>query len=72
MQLFVIQFTIKLFHLGFKQGLITRNRDARMNEFPLFSFPLLKIVFISWCNLFINKITIILFNYNMRTYIKPM
>jgi len=26
---------------------IMRNRDVRMNEFPLFSFPLLKIVFIS-------------------------
>jgi hypothetical protein len=26
---------------------IIKNSDARMNEFPLFSFPLLKIVFIS-------------------------
>jgi hypothetical protein len=40
---------------------IVRNRDVRMNEFPLFSFPFLKIVFISWCNLFINKFTIMLF-----------
>jgi hypothetical protein len=40
---------------------IIRNRDVRMNEFPLFSFPFLKIVFISWCNLFINKFTIMLF-----------
>jgi len=32
-----------------------------MNEFPLFSFPFLKIVFISWCNLFISKVTIKLF-----------
>jgi hypothetical protein len=40
---------------------IIRNRDARINKFPLFSFPLLRIVFISWCNLFINKLTIILF-----------
>jgi hypothetical protein len=32
-----------------------------MNEFPLFSFPFLKIVFISWCSLFINKLTIMLF-----------
>jgi len=32
-----------------------------MNEFPLFSFPFLRIVFISWCSLFINKFTIILF-----------
>lgn len=40
---------------------IIRNRDVRMNEFPLFSFPFLRIVFISWCNLFINKFTIILF-----------
>jgi len=40
---------------------IMRNRDARINEFPLFSFPFLKIVFISWCNLFISSLTIILF-----------
>jgi hypothetical protein len=33
-----------------------------MNEFPLFSFPFLRIVFISWCSLFINKFTIILFH----------
>ena len=32
-----------------------------MNEFPLFSLPFLRIVFISWCGLFINKFTIILF-----------
>jgi hypothetical protein len=32
-----------------------------MNEFPLFSFPFLRVVFISWCSLFINKLTIILF-----------
>jgi hypothetical protein len=30
-----------------------------MNEFPLFSLPFLRIVFISWCNLFINNLTII-------------
>jgi len=30
---------------------IIKNRDVRINEFPLFSFPFLKIVFISWCNL---------------------
>jgi hypothetical protein len=40
---------------------IIRNRDVRMNEFPLFSFPFLKIVFISWCSLFISKLTILLF-----------
>jgi len=40
---------------------IMRNSDVRMNEFPLFSFPFLRIVFISWCSLFINKFTIILF-----------
>jgi hypothetical protein len=34
---------------------IIRNKDVRINEFPLFSFPFLRIVFISWCNLFINK-----------------
>jgi len=32
-----------------------------MNEFPFFSFPFIRIVFISWCSLFINKLTIILF-----------
>lgn len=40
---------------------IMRNSDVRMNEFPLFSFPFLRIVFISWCSLFINNLTIILF-----------
>ena len=40
---------------------IIRNRDVRMNEFPLFSLPFLRIVFISWCILFINKLTIMLF-----------
>ena len=40
---------------------IMRNSDVRMNEFPLFSFPFLRIVFISWCSLFINKFTIIQF-----------
>jgi len=32
-----------------------------MNEFPLFSFPFLRVVFISWCSLFISNLTIILF-----------
>jgi hypothetical protein len=32
-----------------------------LDEFPLFSFPFLRFVFISWCSLFINKFTIILF-----------
>jgi len=41
---------------------IIRNNDIRMNEFPLFSFPFLGIVFISWCSLFISKLTIILFH----------
>jgi hypothetical protein len=40
---------------------IIRNNDVRMNEFPLFVFPLFKIVFISWCSLFISNVTIILF-----------
>ena len=40
---------------------VMRNNDFRMNEFPLFSFPFLRIVFISWCSLFINKFSIILF-----------
>ena len=33
----------------------------RINEFPLFSFPFLRIVFISWCSLLISNLTIILF-----------
>jgi hypothetical protein len=40
---------------------IIRNSEVRINEFPLFSFPFLKIVFISWCSLFINKLIIMLF-----------
>jgi len=40
---------------------IIKNSDVRINEFPLFSFPLLRIVFISWCNLFISRVTIMLF-----------
>jgi hypothetical protein len=40
---------------------IMKNSDVRMNEFPLFSFSFLRIVLISWCSLFINKFTIILF-----------
>jgi len=40
---------------------IIRNRDVRMNEFPLFSFPFLRIVFISWWSLFIKILIIILF-----------
>jgi len=40
---------------------IIRNREVKMNEFPLFSFPFLRIVFISWCNLFISRLIIILF-----------
>ena len=40
---------------------IIRNSDVRMNEFPLFSFPFLRIVFISWCSLFISNLIIILF-----------
>jgi hypothetical protein len=38
---------------------IIRNSDVKMNEFPLFSIPFVNIVFISWCNLFITKLTII-------------
>jgi len=33
-----------------------------MKEFSLFSFPFLRIVFISWCSLFISNPTIILFH----------
>jgi len=32
-----------------------------MDEFPLFSFPFLRIVFMSWCSLFIRSLTVILF-----------
>jgi hypothetical protein len=41
---------------------IMRNRDVRMNEFPLFSFHFLRTVFISRCSLFISKLTTILFS----------
>jgi len=34
--------------------------DVKMIEFPLFSFPFLRVVFISWCNLFISKLIIII------------
>jgi hypothetical protein len=40
---------------------IIRNNDLNMNEFPLFLFPFLRIVFISSCSLFISKLTVILF-----------
>jgi len=40
---------------------IIRNNEVRIKELPLFSFPFLRIVFISWCNLFISSINIILF-----------
>jgi hypothetical protein len=40
---------------------IIRNNDVKINEFPLFSFPFLRIVFISWCSLFISNLNIILF-----------
>jgi hypothetical protein len=34
--------------------------EVRINEFPLFSFAFLRIV-ISWCSLFISKLTVMLF-----------
>ena len=37
-----------------------KNSDVRMNEFPLFSFPFLRIVFISWCSFFIKIFIIML------------
>jgi hypothetical protein len=40
---------------------IIRNSDVKINEFPLFSFPFLKMVSISWCSLFISRFIIILF-----------
>jgi hypothetical protein len=48
---------------------IIRNNDVRMNEFPIFSFPFLRIVFISWCSLFISKFTmcIMLFRDRINT-----
>jgi hypothetical protein len=33
---------------------IMRKSDVGINEFTLFSFPFLRIVFISWCSLFIS------------------
>jgi hypothetical protein len=53
--------SLGLLEIGMLGCRIIRNRDVRMNEFPLFSFAFLKIVFISWCSLFINKFTIMLF-----------
>jgi hypothetical protein len=40
---------------------IIRNSDVKINEFPLFSFPFLRMVFISWWSLFISRLIIILF-----------
>ena len=40
---------------------IISNSDVRMNEFILFSFHFLRIVFISWCSLFISNLTILLY-----------
>jgi hypothetical protein len=40
---------------------IRRDSKVRMNGIPLFSFPFLRIVFISLCSLFINRSTIMLF-----------
>jgi hypothetical protein len=40
---------------------IIRNSDVRIDEFPLFSFPFFRIVFISWYSLFISKLTIYCF-----------
>jgi hypothetical protein len=40
---------------------IIRNSDVKMSEFPLFSFPFLRIVFISWCSLLISNLIIMLF-----------
>lgn len=40
---------------------IMRNNEVKMNEFPLFWFPFLKIVFISAWSLFISKFNAILF-----------
>jgi len=40
---------------------IIGNNDVRIKDLPLFLFHFLKIVFISWCSLFISKRTIILF-----------
>jgi len=40
---------------------IIRDSEVRMNEFPLFLFPFLRIVFISLCSSFINRVTVMLF-----------
>jgi hypothetical protein len=37
------------------------NSEVKMNEFPLFWFPFLRIVVISLCNLCINRFNIMLF-----------
>lgn len=41
---------------------IIKDSEVRMNEFLLFSFSFLRIVFISLCSLFINRFTIMLFH----------
>ena len=41
---------------------IIRNNDVKIKEFHLFSFPFLRIFFISWCNLLISKLIIMLFH----------
>ena len=48
---------------------IIRNSEVRINEFPLFSFPLLRMVFISWCSLFISGLTIRLFRVGINKII---
>jgi len=40
---------------------IIRDSEVRINDFPLFLFPFLRIVFISLCSLFINRVTIMPF-----------
>ena len=40
---------------------VIRKNNVMINEFLFFYFPFHRIVFISWCILFINNLTIILF-----------
>ena len=47
---------------------IIKHSEVSINEFHLFSFPCLSIVFITWCSLFISKLAIILFRDGISTY----
>ena len=45
---------------------IIRNSEVTITDFPLFSFPLLRNVFISLCSLFVSRLTAVLFRDGMK------